>query len=121
MGKLMDAKHLSGLVDKYVEAFEQGSLELIKEIFADDAIVDDPVGSDSRIGIDTIVEFYKTGFDAGAKIALNGPVRCAGNSVAFPFSVDAMGMKIQVIDVFDVNADGKVSHMKAYWGPENCA
>jgi steroid delta-isomerase len=28
-------------------------------------------------------------------------------------------MVIDVIDVFEFDADGKVASMKAYWGPEN--
>ena len=28
-------------------------------------------------------------------------------------------MHIDVIDVFKFNADGKVSSMRAFWGPEN--
>jgi hypothetical protein len=28
-------------------------------------------------------------------------------------------MTISPIDVFELNADGKVQHMRAYWGPEN--
>jgi steroid delta-isomerase len=28
-------------------------------------------------------------------------------------------MNINIIDVFEFNDNGKVSSMKAYWGPEN--
>lgn len=29
------------------------------------------------------------------------------------------GMVIDIIDVFEFNEQGRISSMKAYWGPEN--
>ena len=115
----MDAAQKISVIDKYIEAFEKQSLDLIREIYADSARVEDPVGTDAYDGIDAILGFYKGGFDAGAKLELLGKPRCAGNAVAFPFQVDAGGMKIEVIDVFEFDDDGKVIAMKAYWGAEN--
>jgi steroid delta-isomerase len=115
----MDAAKKVAVVDKYVEAFDKRSLDLIREIYSDSATVEDPVGSDKYDGIDAIVGFYENGFEMGVKLSLLGKPRCAGNSVAFPFQVVAGDMKIEVIDVFEFNDEGKVVSMKAYWGPEN--
>ncbi|MEH6549234.1 MAG: nuclear transport factor 2 family protein [Pseudomonadales bacterium] len=115
----MEASEKIAVVEKYVRSFDESSLELIKEIFADDAIVEDPVGTEQRNGIGAIAEFYKTGFEANAKLELTSKPRCAGNSVAFSFDVVMTGMKISVTDVFEFNDAGKVVLMKAYWGPEN--
>lgn len=117
----MDAAEKISVVDKYIEAFDKCSLDLIREIYADSAIVEDPVGSAGYDGIDAILKFYKDAFDMGAKLSLLGKPRCAGNCVAFPFQVVAGGMKIEVIDVFEFNDDDKVISMKAYWGPENAS
>jgi steroid delta-isomerase len=67
----------------------------------------------------TRIKFYEGGFSAGAKLVLTGEPRCAGNAVAFPFQVKMPGLVIDVIDVFELNADGKVCSMKAYWSGEN--
>lgn len=107
------------LVDKYVEAFDKADMNIIREIYADDATVEDPVGSDVIQGIEAICEFYTKGFSYGAKLNLTQPVRVAGNSVAFAFEVKMGDMCISPIDVFEVNADGKIQSMRAYWGPEN--
>lgn len=117
----MDAAQKIAVVDKYIEAFEKGSSELIRQIYADSATVEDPVGTDVYEGIDAILGFYAGGFEMGAKLSLLGKPRCAGNSVAFPFQVVAGGMTIEVIDVFEFNDEGKVVSMKAYWGPENAS
>lgn len=115
----MDAAEKIAVVDKYLAAFESQSLDLIREIYADSAIVEDPVGGSAYEGIDAILGFYKTGFGVGAKLSLLGKPRCAGNCVAFPFRVVAGKMTIEVIDVFEFDDAGKVVSMKAYWGPEN--
>lgn len=115
----MQAADKIAVVEKYVRAFAGADMNLIREIYAEDATVEDPVGSEVRRGIGAIVPFYEAGFGSGAKLELTGPPRCAGNAVAFPFCVNVAGMKIHVIDVFEFNDAGKVFSMKAYWGPEN--
>lgn len=115
----MNAADKAAVVDKYVQAFATKDINLIKEIYAENATVEDPVGSEVRTGIAAICEFYEQGFASEAKLSLTGPVRAAGNAVAFSFEVSVAGMKIDVIDVFEFNDAGKVVSMKAYWGPEN--
>jgi len=115
----MEAQDKIAAVHKYVEAFDKADIEIIKALYADDATVEDPVGTDVHVGIDAIVAFYEGALQSGAKLTLSGDPRCAGNPVAFPFSVNAPGMKVEVIDVFEFNDAGKVSSMRAYWGPEN--
>jgi len=106
-------------VHKYVEAFEKADMNLIREIYADDAIVEDPVGTDLHVGIDAVCAFYEGALSSGAKLELTGNPRCSGNAVAFPFQVKMPGMGIEIIDVFEFNEAGKVTSMKAYWGPDS--
>jgi len=115
----MDAKHKIAAVHRYVEAFAKGDIEIIRELYADDAIVEDPMGSEPKVGMEAILEFYSVGLGAGAKLELTGNPRVAGMSVAFPFRVKWGELEIEIIDVFDFDDSGKVVHMKAYWGPEN--
>jgi steroid delta-isomerase len=115
----MESARLQDAVRTYVEAFDKADLSIIRKLYAEDATLEDPVGSQVRRGIEEILEFYKGAFDMGMKLKLNGKPRCAANSVAFSFDAVLKGMTISPIDVFDVGADGKVQHMRAYWGPEN--
>ena len=109
------------VVEKYMQAFAENDLALIDDIYAADATLEDPVGSEARRGIAAIRDFHRQGMSVGARLELTGPPRCAGNAVAFPFCCTVGGMKIQVIDVFEFDRAGKVVAMKAYWGPENVA
>ncbi len=115
----METTVLQNIVIRYAEAFEKADLGIIEDMFATDATVEDPVGTPQHVGIEAIKTFYKSAFDMGVKLALNGKPRCAGNSVAFSFDVVMTGMKISPIDVFELNADGKVQSMKAYWSADN--
>ena len=115
----MDATAKIKAVHQYVEAFEKADIEIIKSIYADNAVVEDPVGSPTHNGIEAITAFYEGAFKMGAKLSLNEAPRCAGNAVAFSFTVKVGDMTIQPIDVFEFDAQGKIVSMKAYWGPEN--
>ena len=115
----METKDKLAAVDRYIEAFEKADIAIIKEIYASNAIVEDPVGTDVHNGIDAVCKFYEGALASGAKLAPTGTPRCAGNAVAFPFQVTIPGMTIDVIDVFEFDDNGKVASMKAYWGPEN--
>ncbi len=118
--KNMETEEKVEIVDKYIKGVSANNMDVIRKIFDEHATVEDPFGSNAHVGIEAICKFYQVGFDAGAKLESSGPVRCAGNAAAFPFVVHVPGMKIDVIDIFEFNENGKVKSMRAYWGPDNC-
>ena len=111
------------LVERYVAAVSDHDVAAVRALFADDAVLEDPVGSEPHVGIDAVCAFYEKGFGVKFRLELTGPVRCAGDSAAFPFvvttEVAGSRFRIDVIDVFEFDAAGKVRSMRAYWGPEN--
>lgn len=109
-------------VERYVEAFDKGDPEMVVALFAADATVEDPIGTPIHRGHDAIREFYTRSMQASPKLALDGPVRTGGGYAAFPFSVVLNyggEKKIEVIDTFKFDDDGKVTEMRAYWSPAN--
>lgn len=112
-------EHMQATVHRYVEAFKKEDINLIREIFAENATVEDPVGTDIKHGMGEIVAFYEQGLKSGAKLTLTQSIRVAGNSAAFAFEVKFGEMIISPIDVFEFNDEGKVQSMKAYWGQDN--
>lgn len=103
-------------VHRYVEAFEKADISIIRDMYAENAVVEDPVGSDPHVGIEAIAAFYEGALASGAKLELTGDVRCAGNTCAFPFKVVMPGFEIAPIDVFEFNEQVKITSMRAYWG-----
>ena len=115
----MEAAKKIEVVEKYVEAFANSDMNIIRDMFADNATVEDPVGSPIHEGMEAICAFYDGALKSGARLSLTGKPCCAGNAVAFSFQVTMPGMLIDIIDVFEFDEHGKVISMKAYWGPES--
>lgn len=116
-------EQMEAAVLAYVDAFARGDPELAVAVFAPDAVIEDPIGSEPKVGTAAIREFYTASMATGAKLVLDGPIRVAGAHAAFAFHVplnfDGRDMEIHVIDTFAFDADGKVKEMKAYFGPGN--
>jgi steroid Delta-isomerase len=110
-------------VQAYVVAFAAGDSAAAAALFADDATLEDPVGSAVLHGKDAITAFYAGAMQTGARLSLRGPVGVAGNAAAFAFIVTIAaapgGMEIDVIDVFRFNDAGQIVSMQAFWGPDN--
>ncbi len=110
-------------VRAYIDRYNRGDLEGIVAVFASDATVEDPVGTPAKQGHEALREFFRVGVEAGAKLFLDGPIRCADRFAVFPFHVeltwDCAVTRIDVIDQFEFDASGKVIAMKAFFGPAN--
>lgn len=106
---------------KYLAALAGKDLEGILALYADDAVVEDPVGSEPHVGIAAIREFYKGVVEFDLEAELDGQVRIAGSEVAFAFIVKNItgGLAMHIIDVFKFNDEGKVVSMRAFWGETN--
>jgi steroid Delta-isomerase len=120
---MLDADLMVAAVEAYISSYNRADLDGVCAVFADNAVVEDPVGTPPRVGQAALREFFAVGIEAGARLTLDGPVRCASDHAAFAFHVDltwdGRATRIDVIDVFAFDAQGKVSSMKAYFGPAN--
>ncbi len=109
-------------VHHYVTAFDKNDPELAVALFAENATVEDPVGSQIIKGRAAIRDFYTRVMARRAKLRLEGAVRAGANYAAFAFSalLDPTGEKrFEVIDTFRFDDQGKVVEMRAFWGPSN--
>lgn len=116
-------EHMTDVVQRYVAALNAGDLEGIVALYADDATVEDPVGSEPQRGIEAIRAFYAGALRLPLQVALQGEVRAVANEAAFAFSVSVeyQGRKtvIAPIDHFRFNEAGKVVSMRALFGEQN--
>ncbi len=109
----------------YVERLNAGDLEGVMALYADNATVEDPVGTDVRRGTVEIRAFYEMAIASGAKLTIVG-VQSGSSSdyAAMPVVVDLAQpgmpkMRINVIETMRFDAAGKVVEMRAYWGNED--
>ncbi|WP_395337118.1 nuclear transport factor 2 family protein [Novosphingobium sp. BL-8H] len=118
-----DPKHMESAVHEYVAAFSAGSADRVAALFAENATVEDPVGSPIHEGLAAIHAFYSASMATGAKLTLEGPVRVVTDYAVFAFAVhlewEGGAKRIDVIDSFRFDEAGKVAEMRAFWGPDN--
>lgn len=108
------------VVAAYFNAFDNGDPDAIAALFAENAQAHDPVGSEPHVGIKAIRAFYGNSVAVQPKLLQQGPTRTAGDYAAFAFTVTlGTGQRIDVIDTFKFDADGKVIEMRAYFGTLN--
>lgn len=113
--------HMKSMLENYIEAFNSGNPSAVAELFAENATVEDPVGSEVRQGRKSIEEFYVYAVGTGAKLNLDAPIRASRSNyaaMAFTVSVNYQGRdsKMRVIDVMSFAGDGKIASMQAFWG-----
>jgi steroid Delta-isomerase len=116
-----DESTMKAAMQAYVDHFNRSDAAALADLFADDATVEDPVGSPVKRGKAEIAAFYKMAVATGARLELAAPIRAShGNAAAMAFNV-RLNMPegkahIQVIDVMTFDDAGKFASMRAYWG-----
>ncbi len=114
------AEHVRDVFQRYCELVSAGDFEAIARLYAEDATVEDPVGSAPHRGRAAIREFYRA--SAGAvRLELEGRVRSAGNEgaaamIARPTADPSM--RVETLDVMTFGDDGLVTSMRAYWSAD---
>ena len=110
-------------VHKYLSSFEKKDLDGIMSIYAEDCWIEDPVGSERKVGREALREFYALGVDMGVRMTLESEIRIAGNEAAFAFRLEADTpegrLSVRPIDVMVFDRDGRITSMKAYWSAEH--
>lgn len=109
-------------VNRYLELVAEGQPDAIADLYADDATVEDPVGGEVHIGRHAIRGFYASVLGGKAETDL-ATVRALGHEAAFFWGLIVdLGegkMRIEIISVMTFDDEGRITSMKAYWGPEN--
>ncbi len=115
-----DPKIMQQAVHTYISAFRDKDLDAIVKLFAPEATVEDPVGTPKHDGLAAIREFYGKSIELGAVLEQQGATRVGAEYAAFAFEARIPGMgRVDVIDTFRFNEDGKIIEMRAFFGPDN--
>jgi steroid delta-isomerase len=116
---------MKATLQAYIDGFNADDADAIMALFADDAVIEDPVGSPlkSRAEFDA---FIRQGVKFGARLKLAAPIRGSyGNHAAMVFTVtfvqDGVRYTTNSMDVMTFDAAGKITRMEGYWGPGDVA
>lgn len=118
----MPAPHIGNAIERYLATIAGGSAAEVAALYAEDATLEDPVGTDVHRGRTAIEEFYK-GLE-GAQITTTLHVaRVCGLEATFHFRVvtEAGGQKyvVEPIDVMTFDDTGQITSMRAFWAPQD--
>jgi steroid Delta-isomerase len=104
----------------YAKAWSNDDRESFLSLFADEASIEDPVGSPKVEGKDAIAEFWDNvhSMPMTYETEVVRIVSC-GNEGVLVFNVttrgEGMTMTVKIVDVFAFNDEGKVVSMRAFW------
>jgi steroid delta-isomerase len=115
--------HMKAALQAYIDGFNASDADAIMALFAETAVIEDPVGSPlkSRAEFDT---FIRQGVKFGARLSLAAPVRGShGNHAAMVFTVtfvqDGVRYTTNSTDVMAFDEAGKITRMDGFWGPSD--
>jgi len=112
---------MKAALQAYIDGFNADDPDAIMALFADGAVIEDPVGSPlkSRAAFEA---FIRQGVKFGARLSLAAPIRGShGNHAAMVFIVtfvqDGVRYTTNSTDVMTFDAAGKIVRMDGFWGP----
>ena len=115
----VSTEQVRAAVDEYVRLVGTGTADEIVALYAEDATVEDPVGSQVRRGHAAIREFYLPleSMEQETRLLV---ARIAGSEAAFHFEivtrVDGAAYTLSPIDHMVFGEDGLIVTMRAFWG-----
>jgi steroid delta-isomerase len=119
----MSPEIVSRAVKAYFAAIRAMDEHAWLETFAKDAVSHDPVGSTPITGHPKLAEFFQSIAGAFREVRLTeNEVFISGNCAAVKWtgrgtSKQGKQVNFEGIDVFEINEDGKIQTLHAYWNP----
>jgi len=122
---------MKAVMVKYVERVNAGDADGVVALYADNATIEDPVGSPPRADRAAIIDLYQKAVAGNVRLRIvAGPYGSFGNATAMAAEVrvDApVGVtgdrptKIPLIEVMTFDDQCRITSMRAYWGSEEMA
>ena len=112
-------------VSAYISRYNIGDVDGIVSLFADDAVLEDPVGSPPKVGKRAIREFISEAVGLGVRLKGPESLLVVGDEAAFRFDVflgpGTARVGVEVIDIIQVNARGLIVSLRAYFNSSDFA
>jgi steroid delta-isomerase len=111
------AEDIRSVVERYLAGVSAGDADAIAALYAEDAIVEDPAGSDAHVGRAAIHAFYASVSAPGIETKLVGGVNVVDeHTAAFHFAVVIDGNTVvEPIDIMTFDDEARITSMRAYW------
>jgi steroid delta-isomerase len=115
---------VASTIARYQSTFSAGDREGWLALFADDAVVEDPVGSPPRKGREEIGNFWDevhARLDEASVLMTQGPAVC-GLEAAWAFALTVRAgeftVQLEIIDHGTFDDDGRIRSIRAFWNEQ---
>ena len=121
----IDILKATEIAERYAKCLKTGDVGGLLELFADAAVLRDPADATPVQGRTAIEAYFLEGVSLIEDMQLTGPVRIlnAGTRAAVPYHVtllvDGSKRRLDSIDVFTFDNDGRIVEMLGFWGESN--
>ena len=116
-------EQINATIDAYVAAFSAGDRAGYLGLFAPEATVEDPVGSDVAVGAEGIGAFWDgvRAMASDIRLERTGDARIVAGEAAWPLravtDIGGVKLSVEIIDVMAFDDDGRITAMRAFWDP----
>ena len=113
-------EQVKAAIDAYVAAYQENDRDAFLDAFATDGVIVDPVGTPAHAGREARGAFWDTVHQLTERMTFDvKDVTVCGNEAAMVFRIHAStgdaGIVLDAVDIFEIDDDGKISSMRAYW------
>jgi len=113
-------EQVQAAVEAYVAAYQENDRDAFLDVFATDGVIVDPVGTLPHAGREARGAFWDTVHQLTERMTFDvKDVVVCGNEAAMVFGIHASsgdaGIVLDAVDIFEVDDDGKIASMRAYW------
>lgn len=125
-GTLPSQSQMKATLQAYVDRTNAGDAAGLVALFAPDAVIEDPVGSPVKQA-SALPAWFADSVAFGARITPVAPIRGShGNAAALVFDVEftppgGERLRIRSLDVCTFDGAGRITSLRAYWGPDDVA
>lgn len=119
-----DQSSMKRALGAYVDRMNAGDAEGLRALFAADATIEDPVGTEPKSG-DQISAWFADAVAYRTRIYPVGPVRGSrSNEAALAFEVEFSPpgnprLRIRSVDVCSFDHEGLIVSLRAFWGEDD--
>ena len=113
-------EQVQAAVESYVAAYQTNDRDAFLDVFATDGVIVDPVGTPPHAGREARGAFWDTVHQLTERMTFDvKDVVVCGSEAAMVFGIHAStgdaGIVLDAVDIFEVDDDGKIASMRAYW------
>lgn len=114
-------EQVTQVVNAYLDSWTQGQADARAALFAEDVIVEDPVGAPALVGKPALIAFWQkaAAYPTNTTTQLKHLVVCGNEAlVEFSMTIKVMGITqgtILIRENFKLDQAGKIISLRAFW------